>query len=241
MPLAPTDSRPDPALARRSFLGRVSAAVAAFSAGVIASPSPLEARPSRRADDFRPARHAQDDWLDAVPGSHRFFFDATTPTGAGEAITFASNYYVANKSGYGLEPSDLAVVICLRHWATPFAFNDAIWKKYGTFMAERIKFNDPATQAAPLLNVYQATNYGMQLPNRGTTLDAMVARGTHFAICDMAARAFAGIIAGKTGSKSDDVYAELKASVLGNAHFAAAGIVAVNRAQERGYSVQYIG
>jgi hypothetical protein len=41
--------------------------------------------------------------------------------------------------------------------------------------------------------------------------------------------------------RSADVYEELKASALPNAHFAAAGIVAVNRAHERGYASQYIG
>ena len=30
--------------------------------------------------------------------ARRFFFDATSPTGAGDAITFASNFYVANKA-----------------------------------------------------------------------------------------------------------------------------------------------
>jgi hypothetical protein len=74
---------------------------------------------SGQSSGFQPARHPQDDWFDQLPGKHRFFFDATSPTGAGDAITFASNYYTANKSGYGLEPNDLAVVICLRHWATP--------------------------------------------------------------------------------------------------------------------------
>ena len=226
---------------RRSFLTRFGASVAAFTAVMGGAPARAEAAPAAQGTGFQPARHSQDDWYDQVPGKHRFFFDATSPTGAGDAITFASNYYVANKSGYGLEASELAVVICLRHWATPFAFSDAIWAKYGAHFSDRIKFTDPKTQAAPTINVYQSTAFGMQLPNRGTTLDAMVKRGTHFAICDMAARAFAGIVAGKTGAKSDDVYAEFKASVIGNAHFAAAGIVAVNRAQERGYSIQYMG
>lgn len=228
-------------LVRRSFIGRFSAGIAAFAAaGLGAREGDAQGAPPQDGT-FKPMRHPQDDWLDQVPGKHRFFFDATSPNGAGEAITFAGNYYAASKAGYGLEPSDLAVVICLRHWATPFAFSDAMWAKYGVHLAERIRFNDPRTQAAPTVNVYQASNTGMLLTSRGTTLTAMVARGTHFAICDMATRAFAGIVAGKVGSTSDAIYAELRASVLPNAHFMSAGIVAVNRAQERGYTVQYIG
>ncbi|HEX4935923.1 MAG TPA: hypothetical protein VFV33_22235 [Gemmatimonadaceae bacterium] len=212
----------------------------AAPAAVIAQPRP-SSTPIGQEGGYRPARHAQDDWLDQVPGVHRFFFDATSPTGVGDAITFASNYYVASKSGYGLEAKDLAVVICLRHWATPFAFSDAMWEKYGAAIAERIKFADPKTKAAPTANVYQADDYGMLLGNRGTTLDAMVKRGTHFAICDMATRAFAGIAAAKGGGKAEDIYQELRANTVANAHYMAAGIVAVNRAQERGYSLQYIG
>jgi len=241
-PLAPSNAPVE----RRSFLTRIGAGLAAFSAAV-AAPSVALAQPGAprgaidQGSDFRPARHAQDDWFDQLPGVHRFFFDATSPTGAGDAITFASNFYVANKSGYGLDAKDLAVVICLRHWATPFAFSDEMWAKYGPSLAERIKFTDPKTKAAPTANVYQADDYGMLLTNRGTTLDAMVKRGTHFAVCDMATRAFAGIAASKTGGKAEDIYQELKANAIGNSHFMAAGIVAVNRAQERGYSLQYIG
>ena len=33
----------------------------------------------------------------------------------------------------------------------------------------------------------------------------------------------------------------MTADAIGNAHFVAAGIIAVNRAQERGYSIAYTG
>lgn len=236
-----TGSGQQPPLERRSFLTRLGAGAAAFSTAMGLGPREGVAQGTSQPGGWQPARHPQDDWFDQVPGKHRFFFDATSQTGAGEAITFATNYYLANKAGYGLESRDLAVVICLRHWATAFAFNDAIWAKYGTHLAERIKFTDPRTQAAPTKNVYLDDSYGMQLPNRGTTLDDMIARGTHFAICGLATRAFSGIIATKVGAKPDEIYAELNAGLIANAHMMAAGIVAVNRAQERGYSLQYIG
>ena len=38
-----------------------------------------------------------------------------------------------------------------------------------------------------------------------------------------------------------EVYAELKSTAHQNSHFVPAGIVAVNRAQERGYAIQHIG
>ena len=221
-------------------MARMAAGLAAFTgaSSLVAAPAGA-AHPS--SGPWQPTRHPQDDWLDQLPGKHRFFFDAITAGGAGEAITFASNFYIASKSGYGLDDADNAVVICLRHHATPFAFSDAIWARYGSVFGERIKFNDPKTQTAPVLNVYQATGYGTLLTNRDTTLSAMIQRGTHFAVCDMATRAFAGLAATRMQLKASDVYDELKASAIANSHFMAAGIVGVNRAQERGYAIQHIG
>jgi hypothetical protein len=221
-------------------MARMAAGLAAFTGA-----SSLVSEPARASHlsngPWQPARHAQDDWLDQIPGKHRFFFDAITAAGAGDAITFATNFYVASKSGYGLDDADNAIVICLRHHATPFAFSDAIWARYGSVFGERIKFNDPKTNATPVINVYQTTGYGALLTNRETTLAAMIQRGTHFAVCDMATRALAGLAATRMQLKATDVYDELKASAIANSHFMAAGIVGVNRAQERGYAIQHIG
>jgi hypothetical protein len=52
----------------------------------------------------------------------------------------------------------------------------------------------------------------------------------------MATRAFAGSIARATGGNADAVNDELIANLIGNSHMAAAGIVAIGRAQERGYT-----
>ena len=224
---------------RRSFVARLGAGMAAFGGAFAATPAPLRAAPSQ--GPWTPERHPQDDWLDQVPGKHRFFYDTSTPDGAGGAITFATNYYLANRSGYDLADRDLAVVVCLRHWSTPFAWTDAVWAKYGAPIAERIRFTDPRTQQPPAINVYRSSAYGMQLPNRGTTLDDLARRGVQFAVCDMATRAYSGIIATRVGAKADDVYAELRANSIPNCHYVPAGIVAVNRAQERGYSIVQMG
>jgi len=211
-------------LRRRSFLSRLAAGVAAFGA----VSAPLAAQPSGDAR-WQPARHPQDDWFDQIPGKHRFFLDALTPDGIGKALQFANNYYTANKSGYGLDDGDLAVVVCLRHLATPFAFNDAMWAKYGAGFADRIKVEDPATRQAPAANLHTKD------------IDALVKRGLQFAVCDMASHFFAGLGARKAGASPDEVYKDLAANTVGHCHFVAAGIVAVDRAQERGYSIAHVG
>lgn len=220
---------------RRTFFSRFTAGLTAFGSAVAAAPAAAAPAP------FQSARHSEDDWLDAIPGKHRFFLDATSPRGAGQAIVYTTNFLTASKNGYNLEDAESAIVICLRHEATPFAFTDAMWAKFGGPIGARLSFNDPRTNKAPLLNVYGTAGYGDALPNRNITLGALAGRGVHFAVCGVATRLFATAAANANGSTPDAVYKELTANLITNAHLAAAGVVAVNRAQERGYSFLYVG
>lgn len=225
---------------RRTFLGRLAAGAAAFGAAAATGASPLHAMPT--SSEFKPARHPQDDWMDEIPGKHRLFLDAVTANGAAEAITFASNYALANKTGYGLAAPELAILICYRHFATPFAFSDDAWAKYGAAWSAVIGYKDPATGAAPVRNYWNARGLPGMQPNRGVTVADAAARGIRFCVCDLATSVFAGMAAQATGGKADDIYQELKrGTVIGNAQFVSAGIVAVGRAQERGYSFSYVG
>jgi intracellular sulfur oxidation DsrE/DsrF family protein len=222
---------------RRSFLSRFGIAAAAMtfgsgkamaqSGGAPTSAQSGAARASAEHDErWQPARDARDDWFDQIPGRHRLFFDTLTDSGLREARGFANNYYDGSKSGYGLEASDLAVVICLRHSATLFAYTDAFWAKYGPIMAESLKLADPKMTANP----------------HRAQLEALNKRGVQFAVCEMASHRYAGMIARKVdGGDAEAIYKEMTASAIGNAHFVAAGIIAVNRAQERGYSIAFTG
>ena len=148
-------------------------------------------------------------------------FDTTTPDGFNSALRFANNYFVANQTGYGLKDGDLAVVIVARHHSTQHAYNNTIWTKY---RAELVKAAELAT-----------------LPDFAEPLEGLLARGAHLAVCQMATRRIAGSIARATGGNADKVYEELAGNLVRNAHLVPAGIVAVNRAQERGYSFAHAG
>jgi intracellular sulfur oxidation DsrE/DsrF family protein len=227
-------------LARRSFLAKAGAGAAAISVTLGATAADGDAQSASPENErWQPARHAEDDWLDRIPGKHRAFFDSTTIQGLGQAMLFANNYYTGNRNGYGLGPTDLAVVICMRHESTAFAYTDAIWKKYTKGLAERLGFNDPKTGQPPVVNVYRASDYGASLSNSSVTLDSLIKNGAHFAVCQLATRRIAGIIARQTGAKVDEIYQELTSNLIPNAHMVPAGIVAVHRAQERGYSFVY--
>jgi intracellular sulfur oxidation DsrE/DsrF family protein len=232
-------------IARRSFLSRVVAGAGAFGAAFAGTPAAAQTS-GRTADTggqrFQPARHAEDDWLDEPPAArHRFFYDNTTPGGFGQALFFARNYFVANASGYKLTDADLAQVICMRHESTSFAFTDAMWQKYGAALAERAgAFVDPKTKSVPAINVYMVGGYGDDLPNGNVTIDAMAKRGVRFAVCAMATRAAAQVAARKNGGDVDAIFKELTENLIPGGHMVPAGIVAVNRAQEHGYSLVYV-
>jgi intracellular sulfur oxidation DsrE/DsrF family protein len=206
------------------------------------SASAQSSGPTSGSGPWRPARHAQDDWLDQIPGSHRFIIDSTSPEGLGSSLLFANNFFVANQSGYGLGNADAAVVLVLRHNSTPFAFTDAMWAKYGKEIGDAAGgFDDPQTKTRPVVNVYNSGSYMATLPNNGVTLEGLIGRGVHFAVCQMATRRFAGVIAAAKKLNADAVYTELTSNLVRNSHMAPAGIVAVNRAQERGYTLAVAG
>jgi intracellular sulfur oxidation DsrE/DsrF family protein len=221
-------------MARRLFLARLGTGVGVAGAAAVGSPA---AAAQAAADaPWRPARHAQDDWFDKIPGEHRFVFDTTTADGMALGLRFASNYLKANEDGYGLKDSDLALVIIARHKSTSFGYNDAIWAKYGKQLSEQAEFTDPKTKQPPTVNVFAAARDGS---GQADTIDALVQNGVHFAVCQMATRAIAGRIARATGAEADSIFKEITANLVGNAHLVPAGIVAVNRAQEHGYSYVY--
>ena len=123
-----SDHNPRSPVARRSFLARLGGGLSV--AGIsLAGGAPEAAAQSATGGRFQPARHAADDWMDTLPGKHRFVFDATTAPTFGAALAYANNFFVASDTGYGLKDPDAAVIIVARHFATPFAYNNAMWAK----------------------------------------------------------------------------------------------------------------
>src|SRR5262249_38551837 len=156
-------------LHRRSFVTRLGGAAALGVPAILQAQSPPAGR-------WQPAREEQGDWLDRVPGRHRILFDATTPEAFGYALLFANNYFLGNADAYGLKDNDLAVVIVARHHATPFAFNDAMWRKYGEPLSRLANFVDPRTKSAPSSNLYSLLG-NIGLPNSDDTIATLLQRG----------------------------------------------------------------
>src|SRR4029453_14093732 len=165
------------------------------------------------SDPFIPTLHSQDDWMSAMKGQPRIVVDVTSPTGVPDAIRFAGNLLTGHKNGWGVEESDVAVLVCFRHGATPFGYSDAIWSKDG-------KTLDPKATPAPTANPY---NSGEQ-----TQLAALAKRGVQFMVCGTASRGLAGRIAGAKGDV-EAILKEMGANLIPSPRIVPPAVVTVGR------------
>ena len=230
------NDRPDNV--RRSVMAGLGVAAAGLTLSATAARAQTTA--PRAATGFEPARHTLDAWLDQMPGTHRVFIDSATAVGGAEALLYANNLYTARENAYAGEPADFAMVVCFRHFSTPFGYNDAVWAKYGEVFDSIMRFPDPATNAAPRINLVNSPAH-TTLQNFGVTIDAVGARGVEFAICSAATQFIAGVAAHETGGDAEAIREELVAGAIGNSRFVSAGVMALTRAQEYGYSLLYAG
>ena len=186
---------------------------------------------------WTPATEPADEWLDKPGTRHRMVFDTTSADAATKGLRFAGNFYTANQSGYGLGPEALGVVVVLRAEATPFGYGDAVWKKYGSHFAQMMSLQGEQAEAAKTGNPLMAAT---PAPGPAMTLSGLQQKGATFAVCGMATHGIAMMIAKSTGGEPAAVEADFKANLIPGAILAPAGIVAVNRAQERGYALAYV-
>lgn len=222
-----------PQTARRSFLSRFgmgAALVASVGAGLAA------ARPAvAQTNAFKPRRHAEDAWIETPNVAHRVVIDSAFPPAGGAALLYANDDFLANKSGYGLEArvQSSCSGTFQRRLPSPTPFGLGMVRR----CQDVIEFKNPVTKSAPATNLYNSSAAGMSLTNRGVTLSSLVERNVQFAVCGSAMRFLANAIAQRTKGDADAIYKEFAANLVPNSHIAPAGVVAVNRAQEYGYTL----
>src|SRR3546814_3294323 len=114
-------------------------------------------------------------------------------------------------------------MIGLRHSATPFGYNDAIWAAHGACFAVALKLEGAqairATTGNPLLSPTKASDMGAPKGKDGddapVTLASLAAKGARFAVCGMATQGMAAQIAKTSGKPAKTIEDELK---IGRAH-----------------------
>lgn len=221
---------PSSNLPRRGFLTRLAVGAAALGAAAL---------PQRAAAErlVRVSAGDPDQWLDGLAGKHRQIYDVLSPDKAGDGTGFARNFLNANNDGYGLADRDVNAVVSFRHVSFAMGLNDAMWAKYN--LGQVTGFNDPGTGKPAVRNV----NAGAPDDTRksSASLAALHSRGAVFTVCGMAMAFFAGKAAEAAGATADAVHADFRANLVPGAIEVVAGVIAVNRAQERGLSYVYVG
>lgn len=208
------------AVVRRSFLARL-AAVGTALAGVVTLPSTSTAATSRAPT------HPADAWLDDLKGQHKNIYDCTSVENAGMGWAFARNFLTANTGPiYQLTDADINAIVCVRHTASVFGFNDSMWAKYKLGESQKV-----ADGGAPAVKNPQ-TRVATDLDKRGVIV----------AVCGMATGRIARTVANELSLNATEVEADLRANlVTATARVVAAGVVVTNRAQEKGFTYTYVG
>ena len=207
---------------RRSFLTRLSALGTAL-VGAVAWSSKSAAQSSPSGGQTHPA----DAWLDDLKGQHKNIFDCVSVEGGPQGWTFARNFLTANTGPiYQLKDADVNAIVCVRHLASVYGFNDAMWTKYK--LGESQKVNEAGVPAT--------RNPQASIANE------LAKRGVIVAVCGMATGRIARTAAADMGLNAADVEADLRANLVApTARVVAAGVIVTNRAQEKGFSYTYVG
>jgi intracellular sulfur oxidation DsrE/DsrF family protein len=153
-------------------------------------------------------------------------------------LIYAWAFLSTAPQAYGVAESDVGVVIVLRRFAIPIAFNDETWAKYK--LGEVFNVNDPATKAPATRNPFAYVKPG-DLPIPDAALEKLAARNVKFGVCNLALTSLSGKVAQKMAMKPEDVKKDLMAGMFSGLQVVPSGVVAINGAQARGCSYCFAG
>lgn len=210
---------------RRSFLGSLAAGSAAIA---ITGLGLHGAAPEASAEEALPVGYSEA-WLGKLTGKHKQFFDATTTNQF--ALVFAMNFLNSYNDVYKIPDTNLSAVVGLRHFAIAIALSDDIWSRYK--VAEFVQAMDPSTKTPYMRNFLHHPHDGdMMFPN--AAVDKLVARRVQFTCCNVAITAVSGLLSKNAGVTPEVARAEWIAGLLPGVTLVPSGVLAVNRAQEKG-------
>lgn len=179
---------------------------------------------------------AMDTWFAGMTGTYKVIYDCAGANSGPDGVMFARNLMKFSAEDLGTPDADNSVVVCFRHFATLYGYNDAMWAKYPA-MANMLKINDPKTMKPATRNWLL---HDLVEGEEGANLPGITAKGVNFAVCGAATKYFAKLLAGTTGDAAA-IAADLGANLIPNAMVAPAGVVAVQRAQKAGFAYTYAG
>jgi intracellular sulfur oxidation DsrE/DsrF family protein len=217
---------------RRGFLGRIAAGAAVLGLGGLIRP--LAAAAETRDASASPEFEA---WLNKITGRHKMLFDVPEPND-GFAFAWARVFLNTTNEAYGTKDADNSAVIVLRHSGIPFAMKDAMWAKYK--FGQMFKITDPKTHRPAIRNPFVNMKPG-DFPIAGVGVDELMAAGVLVGVCNIALTLTAGMVAKKLRKDGAAVKQEWVTSLLPGVQVVPSGVIAVNRAQEKGCAYCFAG
>jgi intracellular sulfur oxidation DsrE/DsrF family protein len=212
-----------PQNARRRFVAQLGAAVAALTGGSLIAraqaPSHQHTSPGRQRHES-----PHDAWMKQLTGHHRQFFHALAASDL--AGLMAKNFLDAYAGPYGMRTEHVNAVIGVHGPGLGIVLNDAIWQKFE--LGRRWNVNDPATAAHSVRSLFAAGS--------PTSVAELQARGVVFLACDTALRLAASLWAPSVSQTADETHTEFLANLLPGVIPVPALVVAINRAQEAGFT-----
>jgi hypothetical protein len=168
-------------------------------------------------------------------------FDATRPH---EVFPFAwPKVFLMTNEQAGTPANDVGVVVVLRHSAIGYAMDSKMWEKYK--LGEVFEASDPSTKKPALRNPFWQPKEGdFKIPGVGNVqigINELQANGVMFCVCNMAMTVYSGVIAQKTGGDAPAIKKDFDAAVLPGIQVVPSGLLALNRAQEKGCSYVFAG
>lgn len=221
---------------RRGFLGTLAAGAAATIglAGLTTAtpPSAIASSPI-----YRPGiDEGFEAWLGKIKGKHKQVFDVPMPNGG---MAFAwSRVFLMTNAQVGAAENDVTAVVVLRHDAIPFGMDHGLWPKYK--FGEAFKITDGATNAPAVRNPFYQPKEG-ELPLPGMSIEDLVKSGVLIGICDLALSFYSGRMAKGMGMDGAEIKKDWVAGLLPGINLVPSGVLAVNRAQEKGCTYCFAG
>jgi intracellular sulfur oxidation DsrE/DsrF family protein len=226
---------PDPTLPthRRGFLATVGATLALGAAGAV--PLDLERLTPRGP---RPEPDTSDKWLADLKGKHRQIFDMPAPSG-GSGLLHVRNWYATWHDAYGVAEKDMNALVTLYGRTVPLGLTDPMWEKYhfGEVLKENGADKQPLTR-----NMFYRPAAGDPLAYGflDSSIESLQKRGARFILCNNALSFWVARIAEKTGGNKDEIRADLLDHFVPGVVLVPGMVVAINKAQEHGFSYMYL-
>lgn len=178
-----------------------------------------------------------DRWLDRLKAPHRQFFDFNAH-GDGLGLIHMHNFIETHKAAYGASERDINVVGSFYGGTTPLAWNDTVWAKYK--IGQALNLTDPATKTPLTRNWFNQPKPGDAVFLNGmmaaASIESLQKRGATFLMCNNAFRLWVGRLAAMGLGKAEEIEPEIRANLLPGVISVPAMVIAVNRAQRKGFT-----